>query len=319
MVGHVLVTVALNVVMSAKPVMAIVPLIECAQNKPLDVVFLVDASGSVKQEGLDSMHKFILQVAMRLNVGTGPTSDRVAVAHFSTDPTETIGFKEGTQLPAIDAHLAKAPSSVGGTNLAKALAFVRENILKFARAAQDAKRVLIVLTDGGADDKEYLAGAAGKIRNDDVLITVVNIKNGNDDELLTMVGGNADLVRKVEDFSDLSALVAPCTTTATTSTTTSTYTTTTVTQTITTTSTTTATTTTSTTSTSTATTITSTTTTTIFTVATPYRLMALCATALGLVCMFMCMVISCSQQIAQWKQQRKQACDDDVESFLPKE
>merc|ERR1712008_357070 len=92
-----------------------------------------------------------------------------------------------------------------------------------------------------------------------------------------VVGGDADLVRKVEDFADLSTLVAQCTTTATTSTTTSTYTR----------------------SSSTATTTTSTTTTTNFKAPLPYRLMALCATALGLICTCMCMVISCSQHIAQ--------------------
>merc|ERR1712008_181265 len=103
-----------------------------------------------------------------------------------------------------------------------------------------------------------------------------------------VVGGDADLVRKVEDFADLSTLVAQCTTTATTSTTTSTY-----------------------------TRSSSTATTTNFKAPLPYRLMALCATALGLICTCMCMVISCSQHIAQ----RNKAYDaEDVEAtFLPKE
>jgi len=165
---------------------------------------------------------------------------------------------------------------------------------------EDANKKLIVLTDGDTEDSNLLSAAGAQIRNDGVLITAVNIKNGDDQQLLTMVGGDATLVRKVADFADLSSLVAQCTTTATTITTTSTATTSTST---------------ATTSTSTATTTTSTTTTTIFKVALLYRLLAICATALSLICMFMCMVVSCSQQIAQ----RNKACDEDLESFMPKE
>jgi len=304
MAWNILLTVALGVVMSGKPVVALAPLIDCVKNKPVDVVFLVDTSGSVGQEGLDAMHQFILSVAMRLNLGTGLANDRVAVAHFSDSAVKTIGFKEGTALPAIQVQLAKAPFG-GGTHLPMALTFVRENILKFARGAQDANKILIVLTDGETEESDLLSGAGAQIRNDGVLITAVNIKNGDDQQLLTMVGGDAALVRKVEDFADLSSLVAQCTTTATTITTTSTRTATT--------STSTATTTTSTTTTSTTTT--STTTTTIFKVALHYRLLAICATALSLICMCMCMVVSCSQQIAQ----RNKACDEDLESFMPKE
>jgi len=273
--------------------MGLVPLIECVKDKPMDVVFLVDASGSVELAGLHSMHRFIMSVAMRLNLGTGDANDRVAVAHFSDSPTKTIGFEGGTSLPAIDAQLAKAQFG-GATFLAKGLTFVRENILKSARD-QDANTMLIVLTDGQTEDSSALPDAAAKIRNDGVLITAVNIANGDDDQLRIVVGGDADLVRKVEDFADLSTLVAQCTTTATTSTTTSTYTR----------------------SSSTATTTTSTTTTTNFKAPLPYRLMALCATALGLICTCMCMVISCSQHIAQ----RNKAYDaEDVEAtFLPKE
>merc|ERR1712037_739328 len=117
---------------------------------------------------------------------------------------------------------------------------VREKILKFGRGAQDANKILIVLTDGGADDSNLLSAAGSQIRNDGVLITAVNIMNGDDQQLLTMVGGDAALVRKVADFADLSSLVAQCTTTATTTT--------------------------------------STTTTTIFKVALLYRLLAICAT-----------------------------------------
>merc|ERR1712032_621784 len=115
-------------------------------------------------------------------------------------------------------------------------------------------KILIVLTDGDTEDSNLLSGAGAQIRNDGVLITAVNIKNGDDQQLLTMVGGDATLVRKVADFADLSSLVAQCTTTATTITTTSTST--------------------ATTSTSTATITTSTTTTTIFKVALLYKLHA---------------------------------------------
>merc|ERR1712032_1803288 len=93
-------------------------------------------------------------------------------------------------------------------------------------------KILIVLTDGDTEDSDLLSGAGAQIRNDGVLITAVNIKNGDDQQLLTMVGGDAALVRKVEDFADLSSLVAQCTSTATTITTTATTTTSTTTTTI---------------------------------------------------------------------------------------
>jgi len=135
-------------------------------------------------------------------------------------------------------------------------------------------------TDDG--DPSLLQGVASDIRNDGVAITVVRgtATDTWKDQLLTMVGGKAEHISYLYyEFISRFSLLRRGLCPCTTTTTSTT------------------------------------TTTTIFRVATHYRLMAICATALAVICMCMCMVISCIQQMAE----KRKACDEDVESFLPEE
>jgi len=51
-------------------------------NVPVDLVFLVDTSGSVGTSGFEQMLGFIQSVSANLNLGMGAAQDRVAVAFF---------------------------------------------------------------------------------------------------------------------------------------------------------------------------------------------------------------------------------------------
>ena len=62
--------------------------------KPVDVVFLLDGSGSIKKEPFKLMLDFAANVAGAFKVGTGPGDSRVGVASFAQG-TRTE-FKIGT-------------------------------------------------------------------------------------------------------------------------------------------------------------------------------------------------------------------------------
>jgi len=193
-------------------------------NVPVDLVFLVDTSGSVGTSGFEQMLGFIQSVSANLNLGMGAAQDRVAVAYFSDKSRKVIDFTQGISLVQIKQKLRDSTYDGGSTQLPQGLSFVGQSIITKARPQHEAKIILAVLSDGSSDEAEKLPEVAASIRRNGVDIIAVSIKNGDDDQLRNVVGTDG-LVLKVAEFQELSAMVAKCTTTATTSITTSTTTT----------------------------------------------------------------------------------------------
>jgi len=273
------------------------PLIDCSRTAPLDLVFLVDTSGSIGEEGFRLSHDFVEKVSHVLTVGTGASDDHVAVIHFASKATVILDLEKGTSVKAIHDALVSSSFTGGGTNLPAGLSYVQK-VFKTARNQQAVKQMLLVLTDGESNSVKGLEATAAMIRKDGVDVRAVNIKDGNNDQLQMLVGNSGHILR-IARFQELSALV--CTTTRTTSMTSSTTTSMTSTMSTTTTTTTTKTSTISTTTTTTKTgtftsTTSTTTTTTNFTLPFIWKISMLGVAAWSLVCLGLCIVISLLQR-----------------------
>jgi len=257
-------------------------LIDCAQHKPRDVVLLMDTSGSVGRGGFQKMQHFIMKVSMQLNLNKDIKHDRVAVVSFTDTQLTRVNFNEGTSVETVYQNVHNGWHQGGPDDLAKGLAYTKRHILTHARI--EAKTTLLVLTDGAASDGTGMEEFAAKIRNDGVNIVVVNFAGRQLDDLVQFkkVVGATGRVQNSEDLQEV--VVQRCTTTSTTTRTTTTRTTTT---------------TSSTTSTSTASTTTATTTTTtrvrlVFPL--KWKILAVSAAVLSLVCACTCIASSCCQQ-----------------------
>jgi len=182
--------------------------LDCTDKTAVDIVFLMDTSGSVGVAGFEEMNKFIVKVSEKLNLGTTATEDRVAVAHFSSkDQQKTvIHLIEGTSLPNVKHALEVSQYEAGMTWMAQGLGFVRQKILSSIRGLNQAKTLLVIMSDGVSSDKDKLPEAAAQITSIGVEIIAVSIGSGNGDQLRPVVGP-AGIILQVAEFSELSALV----------------------------------------------------------------------------------------------------------------
>merc|ERR1712073_83635 len=62
----------------------------CAPSVPLDLIFLLDSSGSIGKKGFDQSRMFLKKVAKHLPLGQGNVSSQVAIVQFSDAGKESV-------------------------------------------------------------------------------------------------------------------------------------------------------------------------------------------------------------------------------------
>ena len=123
------------------------PLMDICNDTPMDLVFVVDGSGSVGQSNFDKQIEFAKRVTEYMTIS--PIDTRIGMVQYSDEPQLEFEF--------VDANVALTSSfdSVvyrqGGTNTGKAIDFAYNNIIQ--NGARSGVRVTqVVLTDGFSFD-----------------------------------------------------------------------------------------------------------------------------------------------------------------------
>ena len=188
---------------------------EAADRPPLDVVCVIDTSGSMSGAPLEAVKdavSHLLRVA-------GPT-DRIGVVTFSDESELVLSLDHHdadraiARIGAIDSH--------GMTNLSAG--WLKGIEMLEAEVRADALRRVIVLTDGhanmGETDPDRLAGIAGAARSRNITTSTIGFGDGHDETLLEVIAdtgaGNdywcagADQVPKIfgDEFEGLASVVA---------------------------------------------------------------------------------------------------------------
>uniref|UniRef100_A0A061R7R1 Collagen, type VI, alpha n=1 Tax=Tetraselmis sp. GSL018 TaxID=582737 RepID=A0A061R7R1_9CHLO len=175
---------------------------------PLDVVFLLDTSFSVTEDfegssdaetgkqNWSSMKKYVQNMVNSLALGRDAT--RVGLARFSDDPVkayELFGDRN-----SFDSFLDSwTPELKGQTYLGKALDYVQ----KVFDWRIDVRKVIIVVTDGEADDDVIRVGS--DLRNSGFELLAVGVgQNVNLGQLVRLTGTSVNVLR-VDDFGLLLA------------------------------------------------------------------------------------------------------------------
>ncbi|VTJ92270.1 Hypothetical predicted protein, partial [Marmota monax] len=142
----------------------------CKRIELLDVVFVLDHSGSISPEQRESMINLTVHLVKKADVGR----DRVqfGALRYSDSPEILFFLNTYSSSSAIIENLRRRRDTFGSTYTAKALE--HSNILfkeeHGSRIKQNVRQMLIIITDGVSHDRDKLSEAALTLRNKGVTI-----------------------------------------------------------------------------------------------------------------------------------------------------
>ncbi|XP_012518728.1 PREDICTED: collagen alpha-6(VI) chain [Propithecus coquereli] len=178
---------------------------ECKRIEVLDVVFVIDSSGSIDHDEYNIMKDFMTGLVKKADVGKNQV--RFGALKYADDPEVLFYLDDfGTKLEVISV-LQKDQPMGGNTYTAEALGF-SDHMFTEARGSRLHKgvpQVLIVITDGESHDADKLNATAKALRDKGILVLAVGIAGANPVELLAMAG-SSDKYFFVETFGGLKGI-----------------------------------------------------------------------------------------------------------------
>ncbi len=193
----------------------VAPAAPVVERAPIDVVAVIDRSGSMDGQALAS----VIEATNLLVRLLGP-ADRIAVVTFDGHVDMVMPLAHHDALSA--AQILSSVHSGGSTNLSGG--WLKGFEILTAHGRPEAMKRVIVLTDGAANagiiDRHELAGLAGAARSQQVTTTMVGFGAAYDEQMLATMadagGGNdywcagPDQAPKVfaDEFTGLASVVA---------------------------------------------------------------------------------------------------------------
>jgi len=194
----------------------------CAPSVAVDIIFLVDSSGSISQDGFDQSRHYLKEVVKRLPVDGSNVSTHVGLAQFSTKSFESveIDLLEGTTREAVNAALDKMEwhklhykMDDPMTHTGEAIQYVLDHM--FPKARDNSTEMLVIITDGQSNGITDPANISAVAREDGIEVVAVGIRNYGDDEEkkqqmeseLTGIVGDKGKLLTVDTYSELVTIV----------------------------------------------------------------------------------------------------------------
>jgi collagen type VI alpha len=117
----------------------------------IDLVFILDASGSITLERMQYVRNFTVAIVESMNVG--PTETRVGVVYFSTSATVAFTLDQHQSKGGVIKAITKIPFVGDRTNLADAQRMARKGILQMSGNRPNVTNVIVMLTDAVANEE----------------------------------------------------------------------------------------------------------------------------------------------------------------------
>ncbi|KAL8165475.1 UNVERIFIED_CONTAM: hypothetical protein K2H54_045826, partial [Gekko kuhli] len=163
---------------------------ECKRIARLDVVFVIDSSGSIGDTNYNLMKDFMIGLVNNSDVG----SDRVQFGALKySDSPETLFYLNNYNTKSAIISAIQSDRLLGGnTYTAEALKHSESFFTEAhgSRHRRNVPRALIVITDGESHDAARLDEVSKRLRARDIEIYAVGIKEAKTHELQTMAGPN---------------------------------------------------------------------------------------------------------------------------------
>ncbi|GAB1610453.1 uncharacterized protein LOC115221805 [Argonauta hians] len=172
--------------------------------KPTDLVFLVDESGSVGQNDFQKVREFLEKSINKLPIFPGQF--RVSVVRFDDSP-KVLFYLNAFSTSAQMVNLVKTmPYNGGGTNTGRGIDAVVNDVFSLANGAkpkEDAPRVLVLVTDGQSNSRALTVQAARRANQEAIEIFSVGVGGNVDRDELLQVSEKCNRVFSLSTFDDM--------------------------------------------------------------------------------------------------------------------
>ncbi|XP_006846695.1 PREDICTED: collagen alpha-4(VI) chain-like [Chrysochloris asiatica] len=169
----------------------------CTHIEKADIYFLIDGSGSIIQEDFLEMKVFMNKVIKMFQVG--PDKVQFGVVQYSYKTQSQFILSQYSSVAGLKVAIDAIRQLGGGTNTGQALNDMKQIIVDTARS--NVPQHLIVITDGESDDP--VAEAAEALRQADIIIYAIGVRDANTDELRKIA---TDKIFFVNEFDSLNAI-----------------------------------------------------------------------------------------------------------------
>lgn len=171
------------------------------KEKKADVLFLVDSSGNIDPENFEKAKTFMRDLVNKSDIGL----DRVHVSLIQFSGRSKEEFRFGQYSGKSDIFEAIGRMSLMGKNTltGDALTFASDYFKPAKGARSYVKKILILITDGEAQDEVEIPAEALRMKN--VIIYSVGTFNANKTQLI-QITGKPEMVFYIENFDILKHL-----------------------------------------------------------------------------------------------------------------
>lgn len=154
----------------------------------LDLVILMDSSGSIGTTDFKKEQDFVIKLVSNLKIGLNDT--RVAIINFNSRPYLIANFLNSTDLNKVSAIVNGIVYNGGATYTYDALRMANEQVLQENKGMrpveQGVPKVVVVITDGASQDMKKTLAEAKRIK--DRGYSVISVGVGKDINLVELIG-----------------------------------------------------------------------------------------------------------------------------------
>ncbi|CAH1257629.1 MUC5AC [Branchiostoma lanceolatum] len=173
------------------------------QKLKVDLVFLLDGSGSIGRTNFQKLKDFTSQVINTFDIS--PTHTRVGVVQYSTFPNTEFDMNSYSDRSRVLSAIERIPYKKGSTNTGKAIDFVRRRKFRPTNGdREDIRNVLVVITDGESYDS--VVDPARYAALSGITVYAVGVGDGVNDRTLEHIAGDPSRVLHVSDYSSLATI-----------------------------------------------------------------------------------------------------------------
>ncbi|KAM3723953.1 Cuticlin-6 [Dirofilaria immitis] len=176
---------------------------DCVTNKSVDLILLLDGSGSIGNETFQMLLGFAVHMLRRINITD--EGSRMGIIQYAEKPQIEITLNQYSHSNQMEWAIHRIKYLSGATNTGTALKYALERGFQDARGGGIPK-VAVVVTDGQSQDN--VAEEAQRLRDAHVMLYAIGVTNLVNVHQLHQIAGNPARVLTVESFDELSKNLA---------------------------------------------------------------------------------------------------------------